>query len=174
MIAAGSALDLLTGCSPVLEATRPNPVDLTQFRPGQSHDSVIETVGTPKGTLKEADGSSCDSYELYTHGPSGAGKAGLAFLEGAADFFTLGLAEAVLTPAEAGTRNSLHPVTFCYKEDKLAKLTENGNTITSSESWGPVVAKNDAASDPTPSATVTPSPVPTSTATPGNSSAAEL
>ncbi len=174
MLAAGAAIGLLTGCSPVLEATRPNPVDLTQFRPGQSHDSVLEEVGTPTARIKEADGSACDSYELYTHGPSGAGKAGLAFLEGAADFFTIGLAEVILTPIEAGTRNNLHPVTYCYQEDKLAKLSENGNVITSTESWGPVVADNQSTTDPTPSASATPSTIPTPVATSGSRAAGEF
>src|SRR6266851_3574678 len=99
----------LSGCSVYMEATRPTPVDLSKFEPGQSRDNVVEQLGTPKGTTREADGVSCDSYELYTKGYGAGGKVPVAFLEGAADVVTLGLAEVVTTPIEAGTKNALHP-----------------------------------------------------------------
>jgi hypothetical protein len=54
------AIPLTAGCSPVLEATRPTPIDLGHFRPGQTHDSVTEEIGTPQGATAEADGASCD------------------------------------------------------------------------------------------------------------------
>jgi hypothetical protein len=151
-------LPLIAGCSPVLEATRPTPIDLSHFRPGQTHDSVTEEIGTPQGASAEADGASCDSYRLYTHGPGGAGKAGIALLEGAADVFTIGLAEVVLTPTEAATRNQLHPVSFCYKDGKLVKVVESGRTITSSESWGTPDSPQTAVVDPATTVTATATP----------------
>jgi len=37
--------------------------------------------------------------------------------------FTLGLAEAVMTPAEGATKNEKHPVTFCYRDQKLTRAS---------------------------------------------------
>jgi hypothetical protein len=121
----------LGGCSVYMEATRPTPVDLAQFQPGDTHDSVVERLGTPRSTANEADGASCDFYELYTHGYGAAGKVGIAVVEGAADFFTLGLAEAISTPAEGITRNETCPVAFCYRDQKLARISESGQVIAS-------------------------------------------
>jgi hypothetical protein len=59
---------LLGACSPVLEATRPTPADLSGFQPGDPRDSVIERLGPPLTTSSEADGTSCDMYQLYTKG----------------------------------------------------------------------------------------------------------
>jgi len=113
------------GCSTYLEATRPDPVDLDKFKPGEQRIDVIAQVGTPSSSLKDQD-KSCDVYQLYTHGPGRWGKAGIALGEAAADVFTLGLAEAVTTPAEAATRNKLHTVLFCYAaDDKLAFVRES-------------------------------------------------
>ena len=123
----------ITGCSVYVEATRPTPVDLAQFHADESRDQVVETIGTPTGTTNESDGDSCDSYQLYTHGYGSGGKAGLAVLEGAADVFTLGIAEAVTTPVEGATKNEKYPVLFCYKDGKLARLSESGKPLITSE-----------------------------------------
>ena len=120
---------ILAGCSVVMEATRPTPVDLTQFHPGESRDDVVGVIGAPTGTVASSVGEACDAYELYTHGYGAGGKVGIAVLEGAADVFTIGLAEAVTSPVEGATRNQKHTVLFCYKDSKLARLKENGQTI---------------------------------------------
>jgi len=111
-------------CSVYMESTRPTPVDLTQFHDGQSRDSVLEQLGVPEGTFAESDGDSCDNYHLYTKGYGAGGKIPIAIAEGAADVFTLGIAEAVLTPTEGATKNVKHPVTFCYKNQTLARVTQ--------------------------------------------------
>ena len=127
----------LQGCSVYMESTRPTPVDLSQFQAGDARESVVERLGTPLSTASEADGASCDFYNLYTHGYGAAGKAGIAVLEGAADAFTLGLAEIITTPAEGLTKNETHPVTFCYRDAKLARIRESGNEIASFGSAAP-------------------------------------
>jgi hypothetical protein len=109
-----------------MEATRPTPVDLGQFSLGTPRDQVLERIGAPQSSFTENVATSCDLYALYTHGVGRGGKASLAFLEGTADVFTLGLAEVVSTPVEAATRNELHPVSFCYKDSKLVAIKENG------------------------------------------------
>ncbi len=111
------------GCSVYMEATRPTPVDLTEYQPGQTRDSVLERLGPPDGSAKESDGADCDFYKLYTKGYGAGGKIPIAFLESAADFFSIGLAEAVLTPTEGATKNEKHPVTVCYKDSKIARVS---------------------------------------------------
>jgi hypothetical protein len=119
-----SGLAALTACSPVMESQRPDPVDLSQFKPGEQRFDVVKVVGTPMTSMKH-DGQSCDIYQLYTHGPTAGGKAAIAFTEAVADVFTLGLAEAVSTPTEAATKNSKYPVTFCYDDSgKLISVEE--------------------------------------------------
>jgi len=103
------------GCSPVMEATRPTPVDMSQFAVGESRVQVVEAIGAPTTNVQNGD-QSCDVYKLYTRGPGGLGKGVIAAGEGAADVVTLGLSEVIFTPIEAGTRNAKHTVTFCYDE----------------------------------------------------------
>src|SRR5437868_4264450 len=110
------------GCSIYLEATRPEPVKLSDFQLGMSRDMVFGKLGAPDSSAPGTGGDNCDYYELYTRGYGAGGKVPIALAEGAADFFTLGLAEIALTPAEGVTRNQKHPITFCYKDQKLARV----------------------------------------------------
>ncbi len=133
----------ISSCSVYMEATRPSPVDLAKFHPGDSRTSVEEKLGSPVDTSKGAGGNSCDLYLLYLRGYGTWGKVPIAIVESAADFFTIGLAEIVLSPTEAVTRNEKRPVWFCYQNDALLSVTPK-----SAESATPT---------PTP-ATPTPSP----------------
>jgi len=104
---------LLAACSPVMEATRPDPVDISQFVVGDKRIKILSEIGSPIATTQDGK-NSCDVYKLYTTGPSAIGKGAIAAGEAVADVFTLGLAEVVLTPAEAATRGTKHGVVFCY------------------------------------------------------------
>ena len=100
-----AACVLLTTCGPVMEATRPDPVDINQFVPGEKRINVLAEVGSPMAT--NPDGyNSCDIYKLYTRGPGAVGKGVLAAGEAIGDVLTLGLTEVLWTPTEAATRNS--------------------------------------------------------------------
>jgi len=118
-------------CSPVLEATRPDPVDLDQFVVGESRMNVLAELGNPVATQDDDNSdNSCDIYKLYTHGPEAVGKGAIAAGEAAADVVTLGLAEVLFTPVEAATRNSKHTVIFCYNDDKkLVSVKESDSKI---------------------------------------------
>jgi hypothetical protein len=116
---------ILTGCSVYMEANRPRPVNLAQFQLGQTRDYVLEQLGMPSSSAVEADGASCDFYQLYTRGYGNAGKIPIAIAEGTADVFTLGLAEVISTPIEGATKNELHPVTFCYENNALVRLVSS-------------------------------------------------
>lgn len=120
--AAVSSVLLLGGCSVYMESTRPTPINLNQFHLGESRDTVIERIGPPGAQMKESDGAQCDLYRLYTKGYGALGKGSIAFGEGLADVMTLGLAEIVLSPTEAATKNAKHPINFCYKNEKLVRI----------------------------------------------------
>jgi hypothetical protein len=146
-VGGAAALSLaLCGCGPVMEANRPDPVDLSQFKPGEKRLEVVKVIGAPPATVPDG-GKSCDVYKLYTHGPSSAGRAAAAFGEGVTDVFTLGLAEVIWTPVEAGTKNSLYTVTFCYQNEALVSVEEQK----SSSSPEPAAPAAVSASSPMPS-----------------------
>lgn len=115
---------LAAGCSAVMQAQRPTPVDLTQFQPGMERLQILSQLGAPVTTAPQG-GNSCDLYRLYTTGVEPAGRAIIMVGEIAAGILTLGLSEIVFTPAEALTRPEQHPVLFCYgPDDRLASVAE--------------------------------------------------
>ena len=114
---------LAAGCSVVMEATRPAPVRLAEFDPGENRDDVVAKLGEPVSTTIDADGASCDLYSLPLAGYGNWAKAGIAFGEFLADVGTIGIAEVVSTPTEAATRNKMTPVWFCYRKGLLARVT---------------------------------------------------
>jgi hypothetical protein len=158
-------LFLVSGCSVYMEATRPTPVDLAKFQPGESRSAVTQQLGAPVTTSNGAGGTSCDLYLLYTKGYGIAGKAPIAVGELAADVFTVGLAEIILSPTEAVTRNEKRTVWFCYQNDALVSVT-----VKSAE------AATSTSATPTPSPVSTPvasaSSTPTNLATPTRSNPA--
>jgi hypothetical protein len=112
-----------------MEATRPDPVDISQFVPGEKRIKVLAEVGSPLASNPDGP-NSCDIYKLYTRGPGSVGKGAIAAGEAAADVLTLGLAEVLWTPAEAATRNSKHTVLFCYDHDsKLVSVQESNSHV---------------------------------------------
>ena len=117
----------LSACSTVMEAERPSATNLDKFVIGQRRVDVVAQVGPPLSTIDDA-GMSCDVYKMHTKGTSAGAKAGIIFGEAAADFFTLGLAEVALTPAQAASKSGLHTVMFCYDANqKLASMRDAGN-----------------------------------------------
>ncbi len=120
---------LLGGCSTVMEANRPAPVNLNKYSVGEKRMDVIATLGAPKGTVKDGD-NSCDVYALYTKGKSKGQKAAVILGEGAADLFTAGLFEIVATPAEAVTKSKPDTVLVCYAPDSsLISIKDEGKAV---------------------------------------------
>jgi hypothetical protein len=117
-------LALLSGCSAVMHAQRPDPVDLSKFVLGQSRVSVLSELGTPRATVPDGD-KSCDIYRLFTRGPGPALKGAIVAGQLVAGVLTLGLSEIILTPVEAATKATPRTVLFCYGADnKLAGVVE--------------------------------------------------
>jgi hypothetical protein len=120
---------LVTGCSPVMEANRPDPVDLSQFVVGESRLKIIADLGSPLASEKDGE-NSCDVYKLFTKGPAGVGKGAIAAGEIVADVFTIGLAEIIFSPVEAATRNSKHTVVACYlPNNSLASIKQSDTAV---------------------------------------------
>jgi outer membrane protein assembly factor BamE (lipoprotein component of BamABCDE complex) len=149
ILALCAALLLASGtsaCSVYMEATRPTPTDLNAFQVGMTRDQVVEKLGAPDTTAVAFDGLSCDFYKLYTRGYGAGGKVPIAIAEGAADFFTIGLAEIVLTPTEGVTKNQKHPVQFCYQGQQLARVTTDTPPNEAASSTPAITAASDGAS----------------------------
>jgi hypothetical protein len=114
----------LPGCSAVMHASRPDPVDINKFVIGQSRVSVLAELGNPRATTPDGD-KSCDIYRLYTRGPGPALKGAIVAGQIVAGVLTLGLSEIVLTPVEAATKATPRTVLFCYGSDnRLAGVVE--------------------------------------------------
>ena len=102
----------LTSCSIGMEASRPVPVNLSQFKPGESRLDVVSTVGAPAGQITVSTGP-CDVYQMYTTGLGGFGKGVITAGEVLTDLPTLGLAEILWSPAQGATRPVKHAVLVC-------------------------------------------------------------
>ena len=164
-------LVLIAGCSVYMESNRPTPVNLAEYESGQSRESVIGRLGAPAGSTQYPGGDSCDLYRVYTKGYGTGGKVAAAVVESAADVFTLGLAEVVLTPTEAATKNELHPVKFCYHDQKLTMVSDNPDAPIPAASTvdPPGAARANAEPAPAARATPTASPAPATPSAPGAS-----
>ena len=88
----------LSGCSVYMAANQPNQKDLALLSKGQPRAKLLAEFGTPIHT-EIKDGQRKDIF-TFTQGYNGGVKAGRAILHGVADVATLGLWEAVGTPAE--------------------------------------------------------------------------
>jgi hypothetical protein len=120
---------MLGGCSTVMEANRPDPVNLAQFSPGMRRVEVVGKLGPAESSVRDGS-NNCDVYRLYTRGVGRVGKAGIIVGEAAADVFTLGLAEVVTTSGEAATKNKLHTVMMCYSTSEvLVSVSDDGAVV---------------------------------------------
>ena len=156
----------ISGCSVYMEATRPTPTDLEKFHPGDSRTSVMEQLGSPVDTSKGAEGNSCVLYLLYLRGYGTAAKVPIAIVESAADFFTIGLAEIVLSPTEAVTRNEKRPVWFCYQNDALLSVTPKSAESATPTPTPETPTPSPASASPSPTASLAYTPVPSENPTP--------
>ena len=169
-------LCVLSGCSVYMEATRPSPIDLGKFHPGDSRASVTDQLGAPVTSSTGAGGTSCDLYLLYITGYGYGGKVPLAVAEAAADVFTIGLAEIVLSPTESVTRNEKKQVWFCYQNDALLSVTAQSASASPSPTATPTPSAESANGSPAATLASTPvlsaSPTPSGLATPASAATA--
>jgi hypothetical protein len=155
----------MAACSVYMEATRPTPIDTSDYPTGMTRDEVFTKLGPPYNTATESGGATCDYYKLYTRGYGAGGKIPIAVTEAAADVFTGGLAEIILTPTEGETRNEKHPVAFCYVNQKLVRVTLEG-TPSATPTATPGVSAIESDRAPNPATAPSPNAEPSSMATP--------
>lgn len=128
MFAVALTCTALMGCSPMMEADRPTPVDLSQFHKNEPRLKVVSVVGAPQGHINDK-GLSCDVYKLYTEGHNLLSKGLITTGEVLGDVATLGLAEIFFTPAQSMTKEHKHTVLFCYgPNDTLAQISNSSGT----------------------------------------------
>lgn len=110
-----------SGCAVVMATRQPDKKDLGVFKKGSDRSMVIGEVGKPISSEQQA-GKKIDLYK-FAQGYSTVTKAGRALFHGAADVFTLGMWEAVGTPAEAILHGREMLVKVIYNEsDKIEKV----------------------------------------------------
>jgi len=89
-----------SGCGVYMAFTQPPAVDTVGLEQGKvTRDVVIERLGSPKSSVKNADGTREDIYEFYEGSKTGW-SVGRGIFHLGADIFTLGLWEAVASPTE--------------------------------------------------------------------------
>lgn len=106
-----------SGCGVYMAFTQPSAVDTDALQAGGlSRDVVIERLGAPKSTTKNADGTRNDIYE-YFEGSSSGWKVGRGVFHLVADLLTVALWEVVATPAE-----------YAIRGDKITARADFDNT----------------------------------------------
>jgi hypothetical protein len=90
-----------SGCGVYMAFTQPPRIDTASLEAGEalSRDMIIEKLGAPRSSIRNADGTREDIYEFYE-----GSKSGWKILRGVfhlgADIFTFGAWEIVATPSE--------------------------------------------------------------------------
>ena len=97
----GGASLFSSGCGVYMAFTQPPPVDTAALESGSGWNRavVIEKLGVPKSSIRNADGTREEMYEFY-EGSSTGWKVGRGIFHLGADIFTIGLWEIVATPSE--------------------------------------------------------------------------
>lgn len=114
-----------SGCGVYMAFTQPPPIDTAALEAGGgwggwSRDHVIEKLGAPRSSMRNADGSREDMYEFY-EGSSTGWKIFRGIFHLGADIFTLALWEIVATPSEYLMRGD--KITAKATFDKNDRLT---------------------------------------------------
>lgn len=106
-----------SGCGVYMAFTQPPRIDTAALEAGGlNRDVVIERLGAPKSSVKNADGSREDTFEYY-EGSSSGWKIGRGIFHLLADIITITLWEVIATPTEYGLRG-----------DKITAQAEFDNT----------------------------------------------
>ena len=115
-----SAALMSSGCGVYMAYTQPPMVDTDALKEGGlSRDVVVERLGAPRTSTKNADGTREDMFEYY-EGSSSGWKIARGTFHLIADVFTLCLWEIVATPTEYGIRGD--KITARADFDKADKL----------------------------------------------------
>jgi len=110
------------GCSVYYESKRPEYIDVTSLHVGMERYEVTALLGKPADSYKK-DGMEVDVFLIDPNGRYLMTKVAVNTFDVAADVFTLGMWEAVATPAEMLTthKNTTYMITYNASE-KVASI----------------------------------------------------
>ena len=118
-------MGVLSGCSAILAATKPDPKDTDVLAVGTPRADVLKEFGEPAQTGM-ADGNRVDTFK-YKEGERKSQKFGRAALHGGLDLITFGFWEVVGTPLEIMTIQPDMTVEVTYdKQDRVATVGPAG------------------------------------------------
>ena len=184
-------LAVASGCSVWMETKRPQYTDVTSVQKGTPRYIAAAVLGKPIQTYTK-DGKDVDVFQADPKGRYTGTKVGVSIFNSVADIFSLGMWEAVATPAELLTKHKLTTYVVTYAADQTVdsieavtappKPTEQVAAVTNSPSASSspetptATASPDASETPeasgSPAASSSPAPAATQAATPDASATA--
>lgn len=138
----GAASLVSSGCGVYMAFTHPRFVDAAALEAGVgwSREAVIEKLGTPRSSVRNADGTLVELYEFYEESETGSNVSrGIGHL--VKDIFTFGVWEMLATRMEYAIRgDKLTGQATFDKDDRLTSFRVLGVELTEPEpiyTWQP-------------------------------------
>lgn len=155
----------LAGCSVYYESKRPQATDVSTIQPGTPRYDVTAVFGQPIESY-HLNGKDVDVFQADPNGRNAGTKVAVNSFNVVADVLTIGMWEAVATPAELLTRHKLTTYVVTYTAQETVE------SITTSDQTPQEVtqaAATQALPAPTPAATQSAQPAGSPSATPAPS-----
>jgi hypothetical protein len=108
------------GCSLWMETNRPDYTDVSVVHKGTSRYLAAAALGKPVQSYKK-DGKDVDVFQADPNGRYGGTKAAVTSFNAVADVLSIGMWEAVATPAELLTKHKLTTYVVTYTADQTVE-----------------------------------------------------
>ncbi len=160
----------LPGCSIYYESKRPKATDVTTIQPGTPRYDVTAVFGKPIESYR-LNGKDVDLFQADPNGRNAGTKVAVTSFNAVADVLTIGMWEAVATPAELLTRHKLttYVVTYMPQQTVESITTSDQTPKEVAQAAATPATATPALAAPTPTATQSAQPAGTSSATPAPS-----
>ncbi|MGD0289526.1 MAG: hypothetical protein ABSC63_07735 [Candidatus Binataceae bacterium] len=159
-------LALVSGCSLYFENKRPDYTDVTKVHKGTPRYDVMAAFGKPIESYKQ-DGKDVDVFQADPNGRYAGTKTAVTTFNTVADIFTIGMWEAVATPAEMLTKHKLTTYVVTYAPDQTVESIEAvAAPPKPSEETAAATAPTGPAGHPTPLESASPAATPVAGASP--------
>src|SRR2546425_10555130 len=113
-------LAVASGCSLWMETKRPDYTDVSVVQKGTPRHMVAAVFGKPLESYKK-DGKDVDVFQADPNGRYGGTRAAITSFNAVADVLSIGMWEAVASPAEVLTRHKLTTYAGTYAEDQTVE-----------------------------------------------------
>ena len=110
-------LMFIQGCAATMASKRETRKDLSVLRIGGNRDDIVQVLGAPYMTTRNADGSCKDAYKIVENAPSKGAKTLAVVGHATASVVTLGLWEIAGTPIELATQQEATTFVLYYGSD---------------------------------------------------------